>query len=167
MSDTDDDKSISAVKQLKQSTKSSSKREAFDKEVKFMSRLNHPNVLRMLGVCMLDTPFIMMEYMGKGDLNQYLQELDSIIPGNSPPTNFTISTGTLTKISTQIANAMKYLAAKNFIHRDLATRNCLVGKDFQIKIADFGMSRNLYESHLLHHQGSCSSTCQMDGKRMF
>ncbi len=134
MSDTEDDKSISvrvAVKQLKQNMKSSSKREAFDKEVKFMSCLNHPNVLRMLGVCMLDTPFIMMEYMGKGDLNQYLQELDSIIPGNSPPTNFTISTGTLTKMSTQIANAMKYLAAhpSRSCYPQLPCRNRLPDKD--------------------------------------
>ena len=119
----------------------------FNKELKFMSHLNHPNVIQMLGACTSDTPFIMMEYMGKGDLNQYLQELDSIIPGNDPPTNFTISTGILTNMSTQISNAMKYLAANNFIHRDLATRNCLVGTDLQIKIADFGMSRSLYASH--------------------
>ncbi len=32
-------------------------------------------------------------------------------------------------------------------NRDLATRNVLVGENFQVKIADFGMSRSLYESH--------------------
>ena len=149
MSDTDDDKSKSirvAVKLLKQNL-SASRREEFDKELRFMSRLDHPNVIRTLGACNTDTPFVMMEYMENGDLNQYLQEFDSIIEDNDQPGSFKISTGTLTNMSTQIANAMKYLASRNFIHRDLATRNCLVGQDHQIKIADFGMSRNLYESH--------------------
>ena len=149
MSDTDDDKSKSirvAVKLLKQNL-SASRREEFDKELRFMSRLDHPNVIRTLGACNTDTPFVMMEYMENGDLNQYLQEFDSIIEDNDQPGSFKISTGTLTNMSAQIANAMKYLASRNFIHRDLATRNCLVGQDHQIKIADFGMSRNLYESH--------------------
>ena len=149
MSDIDDDKSKSiqvAVKLLKQNL-SASRREEFDKELRFMSRLDHPNVIRTLGACNTDTPFVMMEYMENGDLNRYLQEFDSIVEGNNPPGNFNISTGTLTNMSAQIANAMKYLASRNFIHRDLATRNCLVGSDHQIKIADFGMSRNLYASH--------------------
>ena len=34
-----------------------------------------------------------------------------------------------------------------FVHRDLATRNCLVGANYLIKIADFDMSRSLYSSH--------------------
>ncbi len=75
----------------------------------------------------------------EGDFSEIEKPL--LADGNSPPTNFTISTNTLTKMSTQIANAMKYLAAKNFIHHDLATHNCLVGTDYQIKIADFGMSQ--------------------------
>ena len=149
MNDTDDDKSKSigvAVKLLKQNL-SASRREEFDKELRFMSRLDHPNVIRTLGACNTDTPFVMMEYMENGDLNRYLQVFDSIVEGNDPPGSFKISTGTLTNMSAQIANAMKYLASRNFIHRDLATRNCLVGQDHQIKIADFGMSRNLYASH--------------------
>ncbi len=38
---------------------------------------------------------------------------------------------------------MKYLHARNIIHRDLATRNVLVAKDERAKIGDFGLSRSL------------------------
>ena len=149
MSETDDDKSKSvrvAVKTLRRKPEKQRKL-AFDKELKFMSRLNHPNVVRTLGACMVDTPFIVMEYMEKGDLNGYLQDFDTIEQGSSPPTDLTISVGTLVSMSAQIADAMKYLASRNYIHRDLATRNCLVAPESRIKIADFGMSKSLYESH--------------------
>ena len=149
MSETDNDKSKSvrvAVKTLKLNP-SEKRRETFDKELKFMSRLDHPNVVRTLGACMVDTPFIVMEYMEKGDLNGYLEDFDTIEQGNAPPTDLTISVGTLVSMCAQIADAMKYLASRNYIHRDLATRNCLVGQESRIKIADFGMSKNLYESH--------------------
>ena len=155
LSESDDDKSKStlvAVKKLKSGAPSTTK-EAFEKEVNFMSRLIDTNVIRILGVCYEDTPFIMMEYMEKGDLNQYLQKFKTLSTTDSEPQG-QITTSTLVHIATQIASAMKYLASHNFVHRDLATRNCLVGPNYLVKISDFGMSRSLYDSHYYHIQGS-------------
>ena len=154
MSDTDDDKNKSilvAVKKLKSDAPNATK-ETFEKEVNFMSRLNDKNVICILGVCYEDTPFIMMEYMEKGDLNHYLQKFKELGTTDSE-TLGQITTSTLVRITTQIASAMKYLASHNFVHRDLATRNCLVGPNYLVKISDFGMSRSLYVSHYYRIHG--------------
>ena len=154
LTESDDDKSKStlvAVKKLKSDAPNATK-EAFEKEVNFMSRLTNTNVIRILGVCYEDTPFIMMEYMEKGDLNQYLQKFKIHSTTDSEPQG-QITTITLVRISTQIASAMKYFASHNFVHRDLATRNCLVGPNYLVKISDFGMSRSLYDSHYYRIHG--------------
>ena len=150
------DKTISvpvAVKMLKDHSGESAKKQ-FEKEYRFMFRLNHPNVIRLLGICMTETSFIMMEYMKKGDLNQVLQDqYHTIVDDGTIPGQGEITKQMLIHICTQIASAMDYLASNNFVHRDLATRNCLVGENFCVKISDFGMSRSLYESHYYIIQG--------------
>ena len=154
LSESDDDKSKStlvAVKKLISDAPNATK-EAFEKEVNFMSRLTDRNIIRMLGVCYEDTPFIMMEYMEKGDLNQYLQKFKTLSTTDSEPQG-QITTSTLVHIATQIASAMKYLTSHNYVHRDLATRNCLVGPNYLVKVSHFGMSRSLYDSHYYRIHG--------------
>ena len=146
LSDTDNDRNITilvAIKRLKPDADRAVK-EAFEKEIKFMSRLNNKNVVRLLGICPYGSAFIIREYMENGDLNQYLRKHSE---------NDILSPDTLLYMATQVASGMKYLATLKFIHRDLATRNCLVGSNNEVKIADFGMSRSLYSSYYYRVRG--------------
>ena len=149
-----DPKSLVAVKTLK-GDYSPSLKQQFEKEIKFMSRLDNANVVKMLGICNKGTPFIMMEYMSNGDLQlllgkHYLPEIGKDIAGAVIPVDSVI----LMYIALQIANGMRYLASYGFIHRDLAARNCLVGEDYVVKIADFGMTQNLYNKAYFLMQGN-------------
>lgn len=52
----------------------------------------------------------------------------------------------LMSMSLQCAAGMEHLQTLRFVHRDVATRNCLVGTGLIVKISDFGMSRDIYAS---------------------
>lgn len=44
----------------------------------------------------------------------------------------------------------EYLSSKGFVHRDLAARNVLVADNKQVKVSDFGLTRELYEESAYH-----------------
>ena len=152
---TNDDRNRSilvAIKKLREDADSHLK-EIFEQEIKFMTRLKNANVVRLLGVCKDMESFLMMEYMENGDLHEFLRKqklVSDSLPG--------LQKGEITPLiqlymAVQIASGMRYLASMKFVHRDLAARNCLVGRDFVVKISDFGMSRNLYDSVYYRIQG--------------
>ncbi|XP_030647304.1 discoidin domain-containing receptor 2 [Chanos chanos] len=142
-----------AVKQLRPDATSQARND-FLKEIKIMSRLNDPNIIQLLCVCVRSDPLCMVtEYMENGDLNMFLsqREIESTLThANNIPS---VSLSDLLHMSVQISSGMRYLASLNFVHRDLATRNCLLDRRLTIKIADFGMSRNLYSSDYYRIQG--------------
>lgn len=128
--------------------------DAFETEIKFMIRLKHANVVRLLGVCRSDNEsFLMMEYMENGDLHEFLRKQTLVSDTVEILQDTEVTPLVLLYMAVQIASGMRYLATNKFVHRDLATRNCLVGRDFVVKISDFGMSRNLYKSSYYQVQG--------------
>ena len=120
-------------------------KQQFEKEIKFMAPLDNTNIIKLLGICNKGTPFIMMEYMKNGDLHMFLRKHYHPTIGKDITTaEIQVDIPVLLYIALQIANGMRYLASFGFIHRDLAARNCLVGEDYVIKVADFGMVQKSY-----------------------
>ena len=112
-----------------------------------MSKLDHPRIVKLLGVCSVTEPYCMIfEYMDLGNLNSYLWSAIGLGPNSDEVLNKEtcfLQLSDLLSIMEQIAKGMEYLSSKNLVHRDLATRNCLVATGLEVKISDFGLSRDI------------------------
>ncbi|GAB1863794.1 Epithelial discoidin domain-containing receptor 1-like [Camponotus japonicus] len=118
----------------------------FQRDVRILAALEDRNIARVLGACYREEPYcVVMEYLEHGDLCQFLKTHITAEDAHSMPIGVkTLSFNCLIYMAAQIASGMRYLENLNFVHRDLATRNCLVGKAYHIKISDFGTDNELY-----------------------
>ena len=124
-----------AVKTLKESANPDTM-VSFMTEAATLAQFSHPNVLRLIGVITVQQPWMIVTELLKTELRELLIRLKDF-PQNANLPNL------LFKFSCEIAAGMEYLSGINFIHRDLAARNVLVAKDMTIRVADFGMSREV------------------------
>ncbi|KAI7790771.1 insulin receptor b precursor [Triplophysa rosa] len=133
-----------AVKTVNESA-SLRERIEFLNEASVMKAFSCHHVVRLLGVVSKGQPtLVVMELMTHGDLKSFLRSLRPDAennPGRPPPTLKEII-----QVAAEIADGMAYLNAKKFVHRDLAARNCMVAEDLTVKIGDFGMTRDIYET---------------------
>ncbi|XP_024912093.1 NT-3 growth factor receptor-like [Cynoglossus semilaevis] len=143
------DKMLVAIKTLKDPTLAA--RKDFQREAELLTNLQHEHIVKFYGVCVDGDPLIMVfEYMKHGDLNKFLRahgpDAMILVDGQPLQTNGELGLSQMLHIASQITNGMIYLASQHFVHRDLATRNCLVGNGLLVKIGDFGMSRDIYST---------------------
>ncbi|XP_016536422.1 high affinity nerve growth factor receptor [Poecilia formosa] len=144
----DSDKMLVAIKTLKDANEST--RQDFQREAELLTVLQHQHIVRFYGVCTDGEPLAMVfEYMRHGDLNRFLRAPGPdarILEESKLPALGQLTLPQMLQIAAQIASGMVYLASLHFVHRDLATRNCLVGEGLVVKIGDFGMSRDIYST---------------------
>ncbi|RVE68113.1 hypothetical protein OJAV_G00088680 [Oryzias javanicus] len=144
----DQEKILVAVKTLKEASENA--RKDFHREAELLTNLQHEHIVTFYGVCVESDPLIMVfEYMKHGDLNKFLRAHgpDAVLMAEGQTTRpVELTQSQMLHIAQQIASGMVYLASQHFVHRDLATRNCLVGENLLVKIGDFGMSRDVYST---------------------
>ncbi|XP_062571414.1 macrophage-stimulating protein receptor-like [Saccostrea cucullata] len=136
LTNTEDSEIKVAVKTLHQSNPREIDVENFLDEAIRMHEFNHPNVMTLIGICLSldEMPLVVLPFMKHGDLLCYIRNDKNVL-----------TLRTLVEFATDISRGMEYLSIQRVVHRDLAARNCMLNEDRHAVVADFGLSRDIYE----------------------
>uniref|UniRef100_A0A8D0D2L5 Apoptosis associated tyrosine kinase n=1 Tax=Sander lucioperca TaxID=283035 RepID=A0A8D0D2L5_SANLU len=126
------------VKELKSSASVQDQMQ-FLEEVQPYRTLQHPALLQCLAQCSEVTPYLLvMEFCPLGDLKSYLCSC-RVADSETPDPLI------LQRMACDIASGLLQLHKYNFIHSDLALRNCLLTSEMSVRIGDYGLSHSRYK----------------------
>ncbi|XP_023665051.2 serine/threonine-protein kinase LMTK2-like isoform X1 [Paramormyrops kingsleyae] len=98
--------------------------------------LQHPNILWCLGQCVETIPFLLVyECCELGDLRSYLSQQECVL----------VSSDVLQRMACEVTAGVAHLHKNNFLHSDLALRNCFITTDLTVKIGDYGIGPSKYK----------------------
>ena len=160
------EKSRLVTAKLVQVGASEKERDIFQEEIGVASSLNHPNVVGLLGVCTQEEPECLI--LDAGQCVDLLQHIRTFIASaidapedrrrplpigktehdtqwfKNPLAMITEDELELLTYADQVCLGMAFLAETQFVHKDLSARNCIVTPDGVVKVANFGISWQLY-----------------------
>ncbi len=104
----------------------------FTCEVESLKKLEHPNICKLLGTCLVEHQAgLVLEFLSGGDLCTFIR---------SGGEGHKLPLFKLLALMAQVADGMTFVHSKDFIHRDIKSSNLLIDKELWIcKIADFGV----------------------------
>lgn len=102
----------------------------FKRESQAAASLSHPNIVNVYDVGQEDgIYYIVMEYVCGKTLKDYVREKGKLDSREA------------IKIALQIAAALEHAHKNGIVHRDIKPQNILIGDDYTVKVADFGIAR--------------------------
>ncbi|KAJ0683271.1 putative transferase, protein kinase RLK-Pelle-WAK-LRK10L-1 family [Helianthus annuus] len=109
--------------------------EEFMNEVNILGHLRHPNLVLFYGCTSqkIRELLLVYEYIPNGTITDHLHGKQAIPCRLTWPIRL--------KIAIETASALVYLHASDVIHQDVNTNNILLDNNFNVKVADFGLSR--------------------------
>jgi len=145
------------------------------KEMEIMKAIGrHPNIINLLGVCAQPAGYpllVIVEYARYGNLRDFLklrkpktqdylkeqrklgyppqdrqQVIPPIIQEDIEEETKPVSLKQMLSFALQVAKGMDFLSSRKCVHRDLAARNVLVADNLVLKIADFGLARDVKDT---------------------
>ena len=142
-------------------------KQRFEREVKTLSELNHPNIVKVFywnvgGDAPKFTPYYIMEYLGGNSLKEYMAEKFD----NDEKYYFGIG-WTISNIVLPVCNALAQAHSSNIYHRDLKPSNIMFTDDTKssIKIADWGLVK-IGESSDSNSSYNTSTTIDLDRRSL-
>lgn len=122
-----------AIKVYKKHTNKKLHIESFLKEVDILNSLRHPNILLYMGICFDGDNYLMIsEYLENGSLFDHLHRMDTFLEEDL-----------IFQMIMSILRAMNYTHSKGVLHCDLKSSNILIDQNWNIKVADFGLSKKI------------------------
>ncbi|XP_027907979.1 putative receptor protein kinase ZmPK1 [Vigna unguiculata] len=110
-------------------------------EVSIIGRLNHMNLIGMLGFCAEGKyRLLVYEYMENGSLAQNLSSSSNVLDWTK---RYNIALGTARGLAYLHEECLEWI-----LHCDIKTQNILLDSDYQPKVADFGLSKLLNRNNL-------------------
>ena len=120
--------------------------ERIEREINILKKLDHINVIKIYKINEDEEKYyIVMEFCENGELFHYIVERQRL---NEEEASFFFY---------QLINGLEYIHSENIVHRDLKPENLLLGKDYILKIIDFGLSNFCEPDNFL--ETPCGSPC--------
>ncbi|XP_072954611.1 receptor-like cytosolic serine/threonine-protein kinase RBK2 [Typha angustifolia] len=116
--------------------------EKFLSELGTIVHVNHPNIVKLVGVCVEGGMHLVLELLPNGSLS-------TLLHGSKVKLCWDIRY----KVAVGIAKGLEYLherCPRRIIHRDIKSGNILLGEDFEPQICDFGLAKWLPEKQTHH-----------------